>query len=63
MSCEGKFFIYLWNSLKCNIFSFDRNLDLKDYLVDDPKILKNHPKTCYDLVANIPHDGEPGKAA
>ena len=34
---------------------------MKDYLLDDPKVRERHPHTSYDLVANIPHDGEPGK--
>ena len=35
---------------------------MKEYLVDDPKVQKKYPHTCYDLVANISHDGEPGMA-
>lgn len=37
-----------------------KNLDMKEYLVDDPKVREKYPFTCYDLVANISHDGEPG---
>ena len=38
-----------------------RNLDMKEYLVDDPQVVEKHPHTSYDLVANISHDGEPGR--
>ena len=34
---------------------------MQEYLVDDPKVREKYPFTCYDLVANISHDGEPGK--
>ncbi len=40
---------------------FPRNLEMKDFLANDPKVLSAHPFTSYDLVANISHDGEPGK--
>ena len=33
---------------------------MKEYLVEDPKIREKYPDTCYDLIANISHDGEPG---
>lgn len=37
-----------------------KNLEMKDFLANDPKVLSAHPFTSYDLVANISHDGEPG---
>ena len=33
---------------------------MKEYLVDDPKVREKYPQACYDLVANVSHDGEPG---
>ena len=39
---------------------FYRNLDMKEFLANDPKVHAAHPFTSYDLLANISHDGEPG---
>ena len=36
-----------------------RNVDFGDILTPEHK--KNHPETRYNLIANIVHDGEPGK--
>jgi hypothetical protein len=42
-----------------NIAFVARNVDFGDILTPDVK--KRHKNTIYDLVANIVHDGEPGK--
>ena len=34
---------------------------MAEYLVSDPAIQDAHPHTQYDLIANICHEGEPGK--
>ena len=34
---------------------------MAEYLVADPTIQDAHPHTQYDLIANICHEGEPGK--
>ena len=34
---------------------------MAEYLVTDPAIQDAHPRTQYDLIANICHEGEPGK--
>ena len=34
---------------------------MAEYLVSDPAIQDTHPHTQYDLIANICHEGEPGK--
>ena len=34
---------------------------MAEYLVSDPAIQDSHPHTQYDLIANICHEGEPGK--
>ena len=38
-----------------------RGVDMAEYLVSDPAIQDTHPHTQYDLIANICHEGEPGK--
>ena len=38
-----------------------RGVDMAEYLVSDPAIQDAHPHTQYDLIANICHEGEPGK--
>ena len=43
-----------------NWFIF-RGVDMAEYLVSDPAIQDAHPHTQYDLIANICHEGEPGK--
>lgn len=42
-----------------NCIFFYRNVDFGDILTQENK--KNHKHTLYNLVANIVHDGEPGK--
>lgn len=37
-----------------------KGLDMAEFLDSDPEIQDAHPDTCYDLIANISHDGEPG---
>lgn len=44
------------DTIKINLF---RNVDFGDILTPENK--KNHKETLYNLVANIVHDGEPGK--
>ena len=34
---------------------------MAEYLVSDPAVQDAHPHTEYDLIANICHEGEPGK--
>lgn len=34
---------------------------MAEYLVSDPTIQDAHPHTQYDLIANVCHEGEPGK--
>ena len=34
---------------------------MAEFLVSDPAIQDAHPHTQYDLIANICHEGEPGK--
>ena len=34
---------------------------MAEYLVSDPAIQDAHPHTQYDLIANVCHEGEPGK--
>lgn len=38
-----------------------RGVDMAEFLVADPAIQDAHPHTQYDLIANICHEGEPGK--
>lgn len=38
-----------------------RNIDLAEMLLDDPEVLAAHKYTTYDLVANIVHQGQPGR--
>ena len=38
-----------------------RGVDMAEYLVSEPVIQDTHPQTQYDLIANICHEGEPGK--
>ena len=38
-----------------------RGVDMAEYLVSEPAIQDAHPHTQYDLIANICHEGEPGK--
>ncbi|CAH3045469.1 unnamed protein product [Porites lobata] len=40
-----------------------KGVDMAEYLVSDPAIQDAHPHTQYDLIANICHEGEPGKGA
>jgi len=34
---------------------------MAEYLSSDPKVQDAHPHTTYDLIANICHEGDPGK--
>lgn len=38
-----------------------KNIDLGEYLAPDKEVRDAHPFTSYDLLANIVHEGEPGK--
>ena len=38
-----------------------RNVDMAEYLSSDPDVLKAHPCTQFDLIANICHEGTPGR--
>eukprot|EP00057_Strongylocentrotus_purpuratus_P000880 XP_001185686.2 PREDICTED: U4/U6.U5 tri-snRNP-associated protein 2 isoform X1 [Strongylocentrotus purpuratus] len=38
-----------------------KNIDLAEMLLDDPEVLAAHKYTTYDLVANIVHQGQPGR--
>ncbi|XP_041485760.1 U4/U6.U5 tri-snRNP-associated protein 2-like [Lytechinus variegatus] len=38
-----------------------KNIDLAEMLPDDPEVLAAHKYTTYDLIANIVHQGEPGR--
>lgn len=42
-----------------NYYSTNRNVDFGDILTAENK--KSHKETRYNLIANIVHDGEPGK--
>jgi len=33
---------------------------MREFLSQDEDIQKAHPHSCYDLIANISHEGEPG---
>ena len=35
---------------------------MAEFLSSDPDVQDAHPCTVYDLIANICHDGQPGKA-
>ena len=37
-----------------------KGLDMTDFLSTDPKVQAAHKYRCYDLIANISHDGQPG---
>ena len=37
-----------------------RDIDMDEFLPDDPDIQRAHPHTKYDLIANICHDGAAG---
>ena len=41
-------------------FPMLRNVDMAEYLSSDADVLKAHPCTQYDLIANICHEGSPG---
>ena len=43
------------------IIVISRGVDMAEFLVADPAIQDAHPHTQYDLIANICHEGEPGK--
>lgn len=43
------------------MYTFFRGLDMRDFLSLDDDVQKNHPGTLYNLVANISHEGEPGR--
>ena len=34
---------------------------MRDFLSSDDEVQKEHPNTLYNLVANISHEGEPGR--
>lgn len=34
---------------------------MAEFLSSDPKVQDTHPHSVYDLIANICHDGQPGK--
>ena len=38
-----------------------RDIDMAEFLADDDEVVKAHKHTTYDLMANICHDGQPGK--
>ena len=40
--------------------TFYRGLDMREFLSSDEEVIANNKDTCYDLIANISHDGEPG---
>ena len=44
-----------------NDFNTLRGVDMAEFLVTDPAVQDAHPHTQYDLIANICHEGEPGK--
>ena len=39
-----------------------RDIDMAEFLSNDPEVQDAHPHTVYDLIANICHDGHPGKS-
>ena len=38
-----------------------RDIDMAEFLSSDAEVQDAHPHSIYDLVANICHDGQPGK--
>ncbi|KXJ05673.1 U4/U6.U5 tri-snRNP-associated protein 2 [Exaiptasia diaphana] len=36
-----------------------KGIDMAEYLSSDPKVQDAHPRTTYDLIANICHEGDP----
>lgn len=38
-----------------------RDIDMAEFLSSDPEVQDAHSHTVYDLIANICHDGHPGK--
>lgn len=50
---------YTKNFKNCFFFFFKRNVDFGDILTEENR--KNHENTKYNLIANVVHDGEPGK--
>lgn len=40
---------------------FCRDIDMAEFLSSDPQVQDAHPYSVYDLIANICHDGQPGR--
>ena len=42
------------------VFSYNRDIDMAEFLSSDPAVQDAHPHSTYDLIANICHDGQAG---
>lgn len=38
-----------------------RDIDMAEFLANDEDVVNAHKYTVYDLIANVCHDGQPGK--
>lgn len=58
---EVTVYIHVGDFTSLQTLSTFRGVDMAEYLVSDPVIQDTHHHTQYDLIANICHEGEPGK--